>query len=673
MDYLSFSLSDEFVNPYKNRKVNFGFPIGGGNTLGEIVFYTNYSRIKVDGTKERWWEVCRRCIEGMFSILKDHCAQNKTYWNELKAQKSAEKAYERMFTFKWTPPGRGLWAMGTEFVHKNRTSGPLQNCAFVSTEHISSRSVNDATLPFRRMLEMCMNGIGVGFDTRGAGKIKLHQPSTQIESEYVIPDTREGWADALAVLLESFFFENRTKIDFDYSQLRDAGTALKSFGGVASGPDPLRFSLDKIYELLSNRDGEFITSRDIVDIMNLAGKAAVAGGTRRSAEIAFGAPDDKEFLNLKNWVVNPERMDMDGWGGMSNNSIVINTGDNVDQIFELIAANGEPGILYLDMARKYGRLIDPPNDRDYRVQGANPCNEQSLEHNELCCLVETYLPNHDSLEDYKETLKYAYLYGKAVTLMPTPWPESNEVMQRNRRIGCSVSGVAQFVESSGWTAIRTWLNAGYDVLKNRDRQYSEWLGVRESIKMSSVKPSGSVSLLANVTPGGHWPTDTIYIRRLRFGNTNPILKVLEDAGYKSEPDVMHPNTTMVVELPAIGPDVRTEKQVSMWEKTALAVLLQRYWADNQVSFTCSFKEDEKNDIGSLIKTFEGQLKGISFLPITEEDPYPQMPYETIDIHAYEELIGKAKTISWAKLYKDKDAEDAVGEKYCNNDTCELKL
>src|SRR3990167_6064861 len=190
-DYLSFHLNPAFLEPYSERIPEWGFPIGGGNSLGELTFLVKYARRKDDGTKERWHETCQRVIEGMYSILKDHCTNNRTPWNEQKAQRSAQDAFERMFSFKWLPPGRGIWMMGTEFVNGKKNSASLQNCSFVSTEKMSVHSKVEATLPFVRLMEMSMLGVGVGFDTKGAGKITLTEPDADRKEFRTISDTRE--------------------------------------------------------------------------------------------------------------------------------------------------------------------------------------------------------------------------------------------------------------------------------------------------------------------------------------------------------------------------------------------------------------------------------------------------------------------------------------------------
>jgi ribonucleoside-triphosphate reductase len=670
-NYLSFHLNPDFVDEYRERTPNWGFPIGGGNSLGELTFLVKYARRKEDGTKERWFETCQRVIEGMYSILKDHCNSNRTPWNEQKAQRSAQDAYERMFSFKWLPPGRGIWMMGTEFVHEKHNSAPLQNCAFVSTEKLSIHSKAEAILPFVRLMEMSMLGVGVGFDTKGADRITLSEPDYDRKEFRVIEDTREGWYESVGDLLWSYF-NGGPWIEFDYARIRPAGELIKGFGGVAAGPDPLIRLHDDLRKILGGRDGEKLSSTDIVDICNLIGKCVVSGNVRRSAELALGDADDLAFLDLKNYELNPVRMGADGWGHSSNNSIAAHVGGNYDNLVDRIIANGEPGLVYLDVCRSFGRLVDPANNKDHRVMGVNPCAEQTLESYECCTLVESFPINHDTLEDYHKTLKVAYLYGKAVTLLPTHWPEVNEVMQRNRRIGCSVSGSAQFAEAFGWTELRTWLNTGYQEIVKRDHQYSEWLGVRESIKMTSVKPSGSVSLLAGVTPGVHWPTADIYIRRMRLSVNDPLVETLVAAGYHAEPDVMNPDFDMVVELPTLGPDVRTEKEVSVWEKAALAVLHQRYWADNAVSVTLTFSENEKEQIGAVIRAFEGQLKTLSFLPSFDKGAYAQMPYEKIDLDTYEAKCAKVKPLDWDRLY-DGASLDAQGESGCTTDMCEIKF
>lgn len=681
-EHLSFKLSEEFISGYAERQVDWGFPIGGGNSLGEMTFISKYSRRKEDGTKEKWYECCRRVVEGTYSILKNHCMQNRTPWNHAKAHRAAEDMFERLFSFKWTPPGRGLWMMGTEFVMEHG-SAALQNCSFLSTEALGPRN---PTGPFVRLMEMSMLGVGVGFDTKGAGKLTLWEPEPEHFREYLVEDSREGWCESTNLVLRSYLAPHQPTVILDYSAVRPAGAPIKGFGGVAAGPGPLIQLHETLRTILGGRWGDEITSTDIVDIMNLIGKCVVSGNVRRSAEIALGDPDDKAFLQLKDWNVNPARMGVagysedgstiwdpsGGWGGLSNNSVITKVGGNYDHLIEGIAVNGEPGLVYLDLARSHGRLVDPANNRDHRAMGVNPCAEQTLEDQECCTLVETYPVRCDDKADFLRTLKVAYLYAKAVTLLPTHWPETNEVMQRNRRIGTSISGIVQFLNDRSWTEMKEWYEDGYAEVTSRDVQYSEWLGVRESIKTTSVKPSGTVSRLMGCTPGVHFPVETNeFFRRDRHAAVDPIVGLLAEAGYHVEPDVQDPETTVVVTFPVSGPQVRSEHEATVWEKVAIAAQAQRYWADNQVSATFTFSAAEKDQLGAVIHAYDGQLKSLSFLPIYEAGgAYTQMPFERVSEEEWAAAREGIRPFNYQALY-DGLGEDAEGERYCSNDTCEL--
>lgn len=678
---LSFTLPDEFVEGYAKVPVKWGYPDAGGNSIGEITYLRSYSRLKDDGTKERWHETCARVVNGMYSIQKDWCHSNSLPWNERQGQNSAQECYDRMFNMKWLPPGRGIWMMGTPFVHERGNSAALQNCAFVSTSDMNKRHPEK---PFAFLMEASMLGVGVGFDTEGAQKgIQIQNPTGKPEV-YVVPDTREGWVESMSLLLRSYMVPKQTPVTFDYSQVRPAGEPIRGFGGTAAGPDPLISLHDRLREQFNGRGGETVGVTDIVDIANHIGVCVVAGNVRRSAEIALGEPGDKEFLNLKNYG----QMDDDGmvipgmegpsfhrmaYGWMSNNSIRVDGEIDYGPYVEPIQTNGEPGFLYMDLARAYGRLVDPPNNKDYRAKGVNPCGEQTLESYECCTLVETFPTNCEDKADFERTLKFAYLYAKSVTLVATHWPETNAVMQRNRRIGTSVSGMAQFVEQHGWTELRTWLNDGYAVVQDWDTMYSEWLGVRTSIKTTSVKPSGSVSLVAGVTPGVHWPVYGDYIRRMRLGKNDPLTLACEKAGYHIEPCIGTEETTVVVEFPVRGLNVRTEKEVSVFEKAALGVLAQRYWADNQVSMTLTFDpETEAQHIGTILQMHEGQLKSLSFLPIKPDKQYKQLPYEAITEEQFDTYKGLQR-LDLDLLYNGDGVVEAAGEAYCTTDKCEIKI
>ena len=619
-----FKLSENFISKYKRKKAPFGF-----NGLGELVYMRTYSRIKENGKNERWWETVQRVVEGTYSMQKEWIESHQLGWNAWQAQASAQDMYERIFTMKFLPPGRGLWAMGTPITEKKGLYAALNNCAFVSTKTLKE----DYAKPFCFLMDASMLGVGVGFDTKGAGEIVVKGvDSSRDEQIYEIPDTREGWVESLKLLLESYF-HGQAPMEFDYQKIRPAGAPISGFGGVSSGYEPLQEVHEAVRKVLDKNGGEPITVTTIVDIMNLIGKCVVAGNVRRTAEIVFGDPNSEEYLDLKNYKVNPHR---EQYGWTSNNSIFAELGMDYTEAAKRIVDNGEPGFAWLDNMRKYSRMKNGGDNKDHRVAGGNPCLEQSLESYELCCLVETFPNNHETFEDYARTLKYAYLYAKTVTLGRTHWPDTNRVMLRNRRIGCSVSGVAQFITYRGINTLKEWLNDGFDVIQDWDKMYSDWFAVPRSIKTTSVKPSGTVSLLAGATPGLHYPESRFYIRRIRISKHSELIEPLKKAGYKIEPAFGSEDTTNVVEIPVdVGEGIRTAAELSIWEQFGLAAFLQRHWADNQVSCTVTFNpETEANQIAPCLNYYQYHLKGISLLPRHDYGAYKQMPYEAIDEKTY---------------------------------------
>jgi len=670
---LSFKLTSDFVESYKTKPVPWGYKDVAGNSVGEITFLRTYSRLKADGTKETWLDVCERVINGMYSLQKDHCKTNRLPWNDAKAQASAKEAFDRLFNLKWTPPGRGLWVMGTPLVNDQKNSAALQNCAFVSTNEMSK---NNPAKPFAFLMEASMLGVGVGFDDKGADKgFDIYEPKG--EQMYEIPDTREGWVDSTVALINAYLKPDQPNWVFNYDNIRPFGAPIATFGGTAAGHEPLLKLHEQIRKLFNGRAGNKVTRIDIADIGNMIGVCVVSGNVRRSAELLLGRIDDQDFLNLKNADRFPERNSYDpenpGWAWMSNNSVETSVGTDLSPIVDGIALNGEPGVIWMDVTRKYGRLADQPNNKDWRAAGYNPCAEQSLESFECCTLVETYLNRHDSLEDYKRTLKFAYLYAKTVTLLPTHWEETNAIMQRNRRIGTSMSGVANFADLNGLPELREWMDKGYNTIVNYDKAYSEWLGIRESIKTTTVKPSGTVSILSGESPGVHWtPGGEYFLRAIRFGNDDPMLSLFKMANYRVEPASENPTKTSVVFFPIKSLAKRSEKDVSIFEKVSLAATAQRYWSDNSVSVTISFDvEKEIKDVGTVLHMYDGQLKTISFLPMGNH-VYPQMPYSQISQEEYEQYAMELFPIDFKGIYEGL-AIDAIGEAYCTTDACEIKL
>lgn len=654
--YRSFYLSQNFLSEFQDKQPNWG-------PVGYLVYKRTYARPTSESTTEEWWQTCKRVVEGVYNVQKSHCKNYGLPWNDRKAQNSAQEMFRRMWEFKFTPPGRGLWSMGTDTMYK-KGSACLNNCGFVSTENLAT----DFTAPFTFLMDMSMLGVGVGSDTRGAGTIKIN-PNPIKEGNYVVEDSREGWCDLLRVVLGAFVGSNPLPDTIDYSLVRKEGEPIKGYGGIASGPQPLKNMVADIISVLS-KNGSItehykISSRDIVDIFNIIGCCVVSGGVRRTAEIMFGNVEDEEFLNLKDYKKYPYRSHF-GW--TSNNSVFGKVGMDYSPIISSISREGEPGVVWLDTIRNYGRTIDPPNHKDYRVMGCNPCAEQSLESFELCCLVETFPERHDSYEDYEKTLKMAYLYAKSVTLIPTHDSRVNSVLLRNRRIGCSMSGIIPAMNKFGRRNFLNMCDKGYKYIQKADQFYSEWLCVPKSIKTTSIKPSGTVSLLCGSTPGIHYPHSEYYIRRITFDKSSPQLDACREAGYLVEPNKSSADKNGNIQSYYVCIPIketnfkRSKDDVTIWEQFANAADLQKYWADNQVSITVTFSKDEISQIQPCFEYFESSLKSISLLPLLDHT-YEQPIYETITEERYYEIFNKMK-----KLNLNTSTHEVTDE-FCDGESC----
>lgn len=703
-----FKLTNTFLDAYKGKKPNFGF-----NGLGEFVFYRTYSRDKAEGGKESFLDVAKRVVEGCYEIQRRHCLSIHIPWDYDKAQDSAQEMFDRMWSFKFLPPGRGLWMMGTDFMYA-RGSAALNNCGMTSTD---MNRHTDPAEPYCFMMDMSMLGVGIGFDTKGAGQVEIQKPNESRYVEYEVHDSREGWVDSLRTLLHSYTKKsNNGEVVFNYEKIRPAGSAIGGFGGTAAGANILSDMHEMFRKHLDRKIGKTLSSGDIVDLMNYIGKCVVAGNVRRTAQIAFGEAGDEEYSSLKNpYAFMPDNIksviqekegmawgratnsvaylhvsDFDTssltteeielltqgtiqWSALnnhrwaSNNSVFAKVGMPYKQYEKDIATNGEPGFLWLENCRNFGRMIDGFKEGiDGEVVGSNPCAEQSLEDSELCCLVESFPNLHQDYEDYQRTLKFAFLYAKTVTLLPTHSARTNAVMLRNRRIGLSQSGIVQaFAQFGRREVLNKFCDEGYNVIKQWDKVYSKWLCIPQSIKITSVKPSGTVSLLTGCTPGIHYPEAQHYWRRVRVKSDSPLVQILKDSGYHIEPSVTDPANTAVIKFAVSDPRVKPTNEISIWEQVANTVDFQRYWADNQVSVTIKFKPEEAKDIVSVLEAYEDQLKSISFLPHSNHG-YAQAPYEPCTEQEVIEYNSKLTDLDFSSYYGKEE-----GSKFCDGEQCVL--
>lgn len=656
-----FYLSDAFKAALRLRQPDWGF-----GSLSETVYFRTYSRLKDDGTQEHWADTIIRVVEGVMSIRKDwyHNKLGKS-WNEKHYQKIAQDLANYMFDMKVLPPGRGLWAMGTDYVFE-RGSHSLNNCGFTSVEDSLSQSA-------AWLMDSLMCGVGVGFSTHTQNIGAYKRPSRGTLDEngetnpYVVDDSREGWVTSVWALINSYE-EGGDEVRFDYSNIRPAGMPLRGFGGTSAGSKPLEDCHKRMRGFLDDyADGKTTATRLIADVMNAIGACVVAGNIRRSAEIALGSPLDSEFMNLKNYTLNPERSEI-GW--MSNNSVVLTESDHfsvMPDLAELIKNNGEPGILNMLNISKYGRIGDKMEDH---AIGINPCGEIPLESYELCNLVEVFPTRCSSKEETWKAMKLATFYASTVSLLRSHSTMTNEVVSRNRRIGVSVSGIADWVDSTSISYVFDVLNKGYEqVVRPTNQALAKDAGVPASIRVTTVKPSGSISLLAGVSSGMHHPFDNFVMRRIKVSNASPIADILSNAGVPWEEDVNEPGRTRVFEFPlAYGRGrTRSVKKVSVFEQAAIVAMLQKAWSDNAVSNTLTVQPHEFDHIERVLSIFAPITKSLAMLPDVPIAAYPQMPLTKISEEEYAKRTLEMKEINWQAL----TGNDGVDSRFCTNDSCEI--
>lgn len=642
-----FLLNDAFVEPYKNKQPNWG-------PLGYITYKRTYARLLEDlGRTEEFWQTIRRVVEGCFTVLKTHCQENGIPWHEEQMAYHAHEMYRRMFSFKLLPPGRGLWGMGTNALWL-RGSAMLNNCAFVSTRDMAT----DPVEPFTFMADMSMLGVGVAFDTAGAGSLSILPVIRR--GTFTPEDSKEGWVECIDQVLSGYFVTGQIPEHFDYANIRPAGSPIRTFGGIAPGPEPLRACVDSLIELLQGRRYTTITTDVIVDLMNLIGRCVVSGGVRRSAQAAFGNHDDAVFVSLKDPV--SAKDELTGWRWASNNSVFCTPGMDYSALAEQTARNGEPGYVWMENHRKFGRFNDGDRHPDPRAEGLNPCMEMSLESFELCNLVETFPSRHEHYRDYRDTLNCALLYAKAVTLIPTHYERTNEIIRRNRRIGISQSGITEQFAKVGKEEHLKWCDCGYEFLRRRDAFLSEMLGVERSVKLTTVKPSGTVSLLVGTTPGIHYPYSKYYYRTIRLDRTSELVDVVRRAGYRVE-DSVYGDGTLVAYFPVSNHDHdRFAGDVSLMEQVRNMVDMQQFWSDNSVSCTVTFQPEEAMDIAYALSQYDRQLKCISFLPF-QEHRYEQAPYIPITEEEYSRAVSALKPMEFVRNTHEME------DKFCDSEYC----
>ena len=626
------------------------YPIPWGE-VGYVTYKRTYARKMNKGTEE-FHDTVQRVVNAANKQLKCNFTEQEQ-----------RRLTEIMMSLKGTVAGRFLWQLGTDTVEKLGLPS-LQNCAFVV--------VDNPIRPFTWAFEMLMLGSGVGFNIQkhNVSKLPPVKPKKvkvtredRSDADFIVPDSREGWVQLLHKTLEASFV---TGEGFSYSTqlIRPKGKEIKGFGGTASGPEPLAKGVAQINEILNKKSGKRLKPIDCLDIMNILGSIVVAGNVRRSAQIAIGDHDDPDYMTAKRW----DLFDIPNWRAMSNNSVVCNDFSELSESFwDGYKGNGEPyGLINLKSSRLQGRTYETQYP-DPGIQGYNPCAEQGLANFETCCLAEIYLPNIESQEELKEVARYLYRINKHSLSIHCAVKETEDIVHKNMRMGIGVTGYLQATEEQ-----RSWLSETYEYLRAYDKEYSLALGWPESIKLTTVKPSGTLSLLAGVTPGAHPGYSQYYIRRIRMASDSEIAAVCRANGYNIEYvknfDGTEDMSTVVVEFPCKFPmGTKLAEQMTAIDQLEVIKRLQREWSDNSVSVTIYYRKNELSEIKEWLANNYNTVKSVSFL-LHNEHGFVQAPLEEISKDRYEKMKSKVYPIHGISAVQFSDLD--ISE--CDNGSCPVR-
>ncbi len=637
------------------------------NPLSEFIFYRSYSRwIEDEERRETWIETVDRYISYMKKNLGS--ALNDKEYEEIKEAILKQEIMPSMRLFQFA--GKAA----------DRTNVCTYNCSYIAPE-----SFQDVA----EIMYVSMCGTGVGWSVESQNVEKFPQIAKQNGGEiktFVIPDSKEGWADALTLGMKTW--AEGEDIKFDYSLLRPAGARLKTMGGKSSGPEPLRQLLDFTRTKMLARQGRRLRSIDLHDIICMIGYCVVSGGVRRSAMISLSDLDDESIRDAKQgqfYVAEPQR-------SLANNSAVYmakpSNKEFLDEWLALIkSGSGERGIFNrgslvktmpkrrLDILRQKKGYFDVTGNFIVGQMGTNPCGEIILQSKQFCNLTEVVARYNDNEESLLRKIRLATILGTyQATLTNFPylskgWKDNCET---ERLLGVSITGQ--------WDSKVSREEEVLARLKDEaikwNREYSKKFNVNPSTAITCVKPSGTVSQLVDCASGMHTRYAPYYIRRVRISATDSLFRMLKDQGvpYKPEVGQSYENaTTYVFEFPVKAPkgsvfskDLSALDQLEHWKKVKLN------YTEHNPSVTVTVGDNEWIEVANWVYNNWDIVGGLSFLP-RNDHVYELAPYEEIDKERYEELVGKFKDMDFAQIvsYEKYDETEAKKELACAGGACEL--
>lgn len=634
--------------------------------IQQFQFYNKYSRYSWDlGRRETWTESIDRAV----NFLKE-LSENKLSNSDYEEIRTAMLNMDAMSSMR-------LLAMAGDAARRNHIG--IYNCSFLPVDSVDS---------FVEALTISMAGCGVGYSVESVHVDKL--PTIKVQSEepesneyttygttpYVVEDSAEGWSEAVKIGLTHWF--NGSDITFDFSMLRPSGAILKTKGGRASGPQPLKDMLNFARNRIFARQGRKLRPIDAHDIMCAVGNAAVSGGMRRTAMIALFDFDDQEMRDCKSG--NFERENSQRWN--ANNSVVIsNDSMSQQEVMKLMmdmadSGRGEPGIF----SRSAALATMPKRRKPVDNMGTNPCGEILLRPMQFCNLSIAVARKNDTLDDLMRKVKVATIIG-TIQSMATDFkglrPEWKENCEEERLLGVDITGQrdCSILNQKDSHEIFARLR-DYAVVVNKE--YAETLGINQSASVTCVKPSGNSSQLFDCSAGLHARWSPYYIRNIRVSTHSPLFSVLRDAGVPMDPEngqTREDADTWVIHFPVDASHSSMFKnQVSALEQCKFWKTNKVFWTEHNPSVTITYKPDELMYITKWVYDNQSIVGGMAFLPAFDAK-YQQMPFEEIDEKTYYILKGAFPSIDFSKLYRyeEEDYTTAAQELACMAGACEFNI
>ena len=612
--------------------------------LSDLTVYMKYAKYVPElNRRETWEELVTRNMD--MHIKKYPNLKNEIIEN-----------YKYVYDKKVLPSMRSLQFGGRPIeISPNR----IYNCSYLPIDHLDS---------FAECMFLLLGGTGVGYSVQKHHVDKLpeiRKPSATRKRRYLVGDSIEGWADAIKVLMKSYFGSNTSTPDFDFSDIRPKGAALVTSGGKAPGPQPLKDCVHNITKVLdSKEDGEKLSPIEVHDIVCHIADAVLAGGIRRAALISLFSADDDEMIACKSgawWENNPQR-------GRANNSAVLLRHKITKEFFmELwkrveLSGAGEPGIYFT-------------NDKDW---GTNPCCEIALRPYQFCNLCEVNVSDIESQEDFNDRVRVASFIGTLQAgytdfhYLRDVWKKTTE---KDALIGVSMTGIG-----SG-TVLGYDMSKAAEIVKEENERVANIIGINAAARATTVKPAGTTSLTLGTSSGIHaWHND-YYVRRVRVGKNEPIYSYLvENHPELVEDEYFRPHDTAVISVPQKAPEgaiLRTESPFQILERVKR---VSQEWIkpghrtgsnSHNVSATISLKEEEWELAGEWMWTNRDFYNGLSVLPY-DGGSYIQAPFEDITEEKYHEMFDKLHSIDLSKVVETQDNTDLSGELACSGNNCEIK-